>query len=84
MPNYRNCKALKKQMIEMDVKQSDIAKHLHKCASYVTDRFTLKSSWMLEDIYDICDMLEIPYEEIPKYFPRLKDAKPRANLKQAG
>jgi hypothetical protein len=29
-----------------------------------------RKPWNIEEIYTLCDMLDIPYVEIPDYFPR--------------
>lgn len=38
--------------------------------STVSDHLWAKRSWTREDIYNACDALEIPYEEICRYWPK--------------
>lgn len=38
--------------------------------SYVSKHLRNPQEFLLGEIYIMCDELEIPYEEIPKYFPK--------------
>lgn len=67
MKPYRK---LRGRMAEYDMKQSDIAEMLNKSHTYITQRINGHANFDLLEVYEICDRLEIPYEEIPIYFPR--------------
>lgn len=64
--------ALRQRMYGAQINQKDIARYLNKSIGYVSDRFTLNHSWDLEDVYRICELLEIEETRIPEFFPRLK------------
>lgn len=46
----------------------DITEELGTGGGYITQRFKAAHPWKITEIYTICDMLEIPYSEIPEYF----------------
>lgn len=48
----------------------DIAAALHMAAGGLSARLNGKTPWNLSEIYEICDLLKIPYSEIPAYFPK--------------
>jgi transcriptional regulator with XRE-family HTH domain len=64
---FRKLKAL---MFESDIDQKYLCKKLGKSQNYVTPRMMGRQPWSMEDVYIICDLLKIPYEQIPVYFPR--------------
>lgn len=67
---------LKGKMFENDIDQVYLAKQFKapngkpRSHFYVTERMTGKRMWDTEEIYTMCDLMEIPYEEIHIYFPR--------------
>jgi hypothetical protein len=61
---------LKGLMFEMDIDQAYLCKHLGKSHTYVTPRMMGRMPWSMDDAYTICDLLEIPYDQMPIYFPR--------------
>ena len=67
MKKFRKLQSL---MFENDFTQTDIAKETGKSRSYISARFAGRHEWGLEDIYVICDLLDIPHTEISVYFPR--------------
>jgi hypothetical protein len=61
---------LKGLMFENDIDQAYLCKHLGRSHAYVTPRMMGRMPWSMDDAYTICDLLSIPYEQIPIYFPR--------------
>jgi len=64
--------ALRQRMYGARIRQKDIAEHLHKSVTYVGHRFLMKQPWDMEDVYSICELLEIDVSKIPEYFPRME------------
>ncbi len=60
---------LRGRMHEMDINSNALANFLGRSQSYVSTRMTHNSSWELDEIYKILDLLMIPPEEIFTYFP---------------
>ena len=56
-------------MYENQVTQDELSAVIDKSYGYVSERMTGKKSFRMEDVYSICDYLEIPYSEIYIYFP---------------
>lgn len=65
-PKY---KKLRGRMYENQVTQDELSAVIDKSYGYVSERMTGKKSFRMEDVYSICDYLEIPYSEIYIYFP---------------
>lgn len=63
-------KKLKIAMFSHDVTQAFICKKLGLSQTYLTNRFNGSLPFTIEDIYNICDLLKIPYSEITDYFPK--------------
>lgn len=57
------------KMLDEGVTQADLAKTFGVSQTAVTRRFNGKNQWELDWVYTTCDMLGIPYIEIPLYFP---------------
>lgn len=70
----RAFKELKCLMIRLDVTQDEIRDIIGKSRSYVTARMCAKAPWSMDDVYAICEALNINPQEIPKYFPPNKKA----------
>lgn len=68
--------ALRQRMYGAKVTQKDIAEHLNTSATYVGQRFSMKHPWSMEDVYSICELLEIDSSKIPEYFPRINARRP--------
>ena len=62
-------KQLKTAMFSNDVTWEDLAKEIGKSKSYVSHRSTGKMPFDMNEVYKICDFINIPYEEIPRFFP---------------
>lgn len=61
---------LKVAMIEKDLDEKHINRMLDRGCSYMTNKMNDRSAWRLDDVYKICDILHIPYDEIHLYFPK--------------
>lgn len=61
---------LKATMIEHEVDERYLNKKLNRGARYISAKLNDKTSWKLDEIYTICDILHIPYDEIHLYFPK--------------
>ena len=61
---------LRGRMAEQDVDQQELSRALKLSNSAVSTRLAAKYPWTVEQVYTICDLLEIDYDEIPTYFPR--------------
>lgn len=61
---------LKAKMIENGVTESQLSKHFGKSKFYFSQKINEMHPWKLSDVYDLCDFLQIPYDEIHVYFPK--------------
>lgn len=61
---------LRGRIEEMGVDRKWLASQLGVCPTYVSQRMTGNLPWSMKDVYRLCDVLRIPTEEIPTYFPR--------------
>lgn len=52
-----------------NISSTDLASLLYVSPSYISKRMSGQSMWTLEDIYNILNILKIPYEELSLYFP---------------
>ncbi len=48
----------------------DIARMLNMSEANFSAKLNGKSPWRLEEAYRICEVLDIPYSDIPQYFPK--------------
>ena len=62
-------KKLRSRMIECDLEGRDCAEAIGRSEGYWSARIMEREYFSLRDIYILCDLMEIPYEEIPIYFP---------------
>ncbi|MCM1330021.1 MAG: DUF739 family protein [Ruminococcus sp.] len=60
---------LRGRMAEMEVTGEDLANHIERSKTYVSNRLTHSYSWSIDEVYKILDFLEIPESEIFTYFP---------------
>lgn len=67
MKKYRK---LKGRLAESDIDQKYICQTLGRSQTYISRRMTGKMPWTMDDVYGMCDLLQIPPDEIPVYFPR--------------
>jgi transcriptional regulator with XRE-family HTH domain len=61
---------LKKHLYAKEIEQKELCKVLGRSQTYITQRMTEKRPWSIDEVYTICDIANIPPEEICKYFPR--------------
>ena len=56
-------------MAERSVSCTQLASLINRQRNYVSIK--IKQPWLfsMHEVYVICNYLEIPYEEIPRYFP---------------
>ena len=67
MPKH-DYSALRNRIVEQYGNECSFAQEIGLNKSQLSNRFTGKSPMHPCEIYRICDVLEIPYEEIPSYF----------------
>ena len=67
--NNRLYPALRERLRAAYITTSDIAKEIGKSKCYVDLRFSGKYDWELRDAYTILEMLDLPLEALPVYFP---------------
>ena len=65
---------LRARMMETDVEREDCVKAIGCSTGYWSARMMERRYFDLGEVYTLCDLLKIPYEQIPEYFPRLKSA----------
>lgn len=70
-------KKLKAELFANDITQQMLCKELNRSQTYMSQRMTGKRPFDMEDVYQICDLLEIPYGKIYEYFPRIGETKAR-------
>ena len=56
-------------MFEKEITQTYLCEMLKVSPTYLTSRMTGKKAFELDVVYKICDKLQIPYSEIPIFFP---------------
>jgi DNA-binding Xre family transcriptional regulator len=61
---------LKVKMFADGITQADLAAEMGVSKTFISHRFTKVVKWDLDTVYAVCDVLNIPYEEIPTYFPK--------------
>lgn len=66
----RPFKELRKLMYAEGIDQEYIAGRLERGTSYVSKRMRGVAPWNMADVYCLCDMFAIPYEQITLYFPK--------------
>lgn len=69
MPKKR-FKNLRMAIWENDMTIGELAERLDKSQTYITNRMTARFSFTMDDVYEICSILDIPLEKIPEYFPK--------------
>jgi len=48
----------------------DVARALHMTEGAMSARLNGKTPWSLSEVYSVCDLLSIPYAEIPAYWTK--------------
>ena len=61
---------LKSKMVLEDYNQKELAEKLNMNAPTLSSRLHGKYPFDIDTIYNICDILNIPYSDIPLYFPK--------------
>lgn len=70
MPKLVNkFKALRCQMVMMDMHQADLAASVGMSRSELNARMIGRTPWSMADAYRVCAALQINPVELPKYFP---------------
>ena len=63
-------KELRKLMCAEDIDQRYLAKRIGRSLAYVSNRMCGHAPWDMRSVYQICDLFEIPTEQIAVYFPK--------------
>lgn len=63
-------KKLRIKMAEWEKSQDDVGAAMGVPHSSVSLRLNGFIQWKLDEVYTVCDLLEIPYNEISMYFPK--------------
>lgn len=61
---------LKGKMAEQGIDGIRMSQLIGRAPSYMYNHLKKPDSLLLSEIYIICEVLEIPFEDIPKYFPK--------------
>ncbi len=73
----RPFKELRKLMYADGIDQEYIANRIGRCCTYVSKRMRGTAPWDMFDVYSLCELLEIPLDQISVYFPK-SDMQPSA------
>lgn len=60
---------VKKKMLDKRLINFDLQEALGKSQPYVTERMKGRKCFDMDEVYILCNLLEIPLNEITKYFP---------------
>lgn len=63
-------KKLKAAFMFANINYDYLVQKLGRSKSYICDRVTGQEPWDIWEIYQLCDLLSIPYSDIPEYFPK--------------
>lgn len=55
---------------ENDINQAYLAEKLGLCSMSVSNRFTGKTPWRLDEMYFAMDLIGAPHEQLHLYFPK--------------
>lgn len=61
---------LRGRLAENELDQKYLETLLKRSHIYISDRMTGRRPWSMDDVYTICDLMNIPEDEISIYFPR--------------
>ena len=61
---------LRERLMRLDIRYSDVARHIGKSDAYITNRMTGRYPWDMSDVYLIMDLINEPVEYIADVFPR--------------
>ena len=65
-----NNKKLKVAMYQHGVTYDTLQKQFGCGTNYLSNRLQGRQPWNLEEVYQLCDLLAIPWGEAQAYFPR--------------
>ena len=51
------------------IRIQDLCRMLGRSTVYVADRMKVRRPWELDEVYAMCELLEIPLDKIPEFFP---------------
>ncbi|MBU5451405.1 helix-turn-helix domain-containing protein [Acetivibrio sp. MSJd-27] len=60
---------VKKKMLDKRLINIDLQEALGKSQPYITGRMKGRECFSMDEIYILCELLDIPLNEISKYFP---------------
>lgn len=63
---------LRGKLYVMEMGHGELGEALNRSSGYISLRMTGKMAWDMDDVYKICDLLQIPLNEIADYFPPRK------------
>lgn len=63
---------LKTLLFKKEIERSQIADVLGRSRAYIDLKLSGKGYFRLDEVYKICDLADIDYSDISKYFPLLK------------
>lgn len=66
----RPFEALRGKFAGRSMTQEDVAAAIGVSKSCIANRMNARLPWTIEEIYKLCDLFEIPEDEISFYFPR--------------
>ena len=61
---------LRGALIAADIDERYLARKLLRGTSYISQRMMGKKPWPMDEAYAIMDMLRIPHDQLPIYFPK--------------
>ena len=73
---------LRVRMMEFDMELEQLARVIKRSRTTASARLNGHEGWNLDEVYAICDELEIPYDQIYLYFPPTVAEDPKKKKKQ--
>ena len=70
---------VKKKMLDKHLINIDLQETLGKSQPYVTERMKGRKCFDMDEVYILCNLLNIPLGEISKYFPPSAKIRKEAN-----
>lgn len=71
-------KKLRLIMFENDITIQELAKRIGVSNTYMSNRLNGKHPFSMDNVYAICKLFSIPYEEISTYFPERRKTNAQA------
>lgn len=69
IPKQTNHSYLRAKLKEYDIDEEYIGRKIMRSPSYISQRMTGKKPWQIDEAYAILDLIHIPHEQLPIYFP---------------